>query len=113
MLYDSKLKKNLENGYELFHYSKKTEPIWVTNEKAGKYSGCSMWPGADFEFNEKKCTFSELFDESQKYENRVDTAISWFTHPKTPANLILLYIEQPDMYAHAYGTKSPQVSCFL
>lgn len=71
-----------------------------------------MWAGSNFEYNSTKCTFTETFIENEKIERRIDTALSWFSHPKTPANLVMLYIEQPDEYSHAYGHESPVVSVF-
>lgn len=37
-------------------------------------------------------------------------AISWFKDPIRPANLVMLYIEQPDSLAHKYGPNSGQVA---
>lgn len=36
-------------------------------------------------------------------------AFEYMQHPKTPANLVMLYFEQPDDAAHKYGPKSSQV----
>lgn len=69
-----------------------------------------MWPGSDFEYKGLNCTFVGIFNKTEKLENRVDTALSWFLHPKTPVSLVMLYIEQPDEYEHAYGYESPVVS---
>lgn len=33
--------------------------------------------------------------------------MSWFTDKKTPANLVMLYIEEPDSHGHVYGPDSP------
>ena len=77
---------------------------------AGKHSGCCMWPGADYEYNGINCTFTRSFDKSVKFEDRVDTVMTWFTHKKTPANLVFLYIEEPDGKGHIYGPESDRVS---
>lgn len=69
-----------------------------------------MWSGSEFDYNGINCTFTGIFNKSEQFEDRVDTAISWFSHPKTPANLVMLYIEQPDEFSHAYGYESPVVS---
>lgn len=44
------------------------------------------------------------------WNDRVDTALSWFVHPKTPTNLVMLYIEEPDTMGHMYGPESDVVS---
>lgn len=76
---------------------------------AGKHSGC-MWPGGDFEYNGLSCTFTRSFNKSVTFEERVDTIMTWFTHEKTPTNLVMLYVEQPDEDSHMYGTEAIQVS---
>lgn len=108
-LYDSKLGP-LGYSYDLFHYNETIKPIWVANQLAGKYSGCMMWPGNDFEYTGINCTFSLTFNAKEPWIKRVDTALSWFTHPKTPANLVMLYIEEPDAMAHVFGPESDVVS---
>lgn len=77
---------------------------------AGKHSGCLMWPGSEFDYTKNgiRCTFTEKFVFNKNWEGRVDTAMSWFTHPKTPANLVLLYIEQPDANEEGYGPQSTE-----
>lgn len=108
-LYDSKLGP-LGYGYDLFHYNKTIKPIWVANQLAGKHSGCMMWPGHDFEYAGVNCTFSQSFNTKEPWINRVDTALSWLSDPKTPANLVMLYIEEPDTVGHVYGPESDVVS---
>lgn len=127
--YDSK-QGYLQYSYEMFHFSNKTVPIWVSlysffqkierhfltklffkiaNEKAGKHSGCMMWTGSDFDYDGRTCTFTKSFNETVVWEERVDIALSWFTDKKTPANLVMMYIEEPDAYGHIYGPESPVV----
>lgn len=69
-----------------------------------------MWPGTDFDYNGINCTFTAKLDIKMKWEDRVDTAMSWFTDKKTPANLVMLYIEEPDAHAHGFGPDSSVVS---
>lgn len=79
---------------------------------AGKHSGCMMWPGSDFEYKGKNCTFTMKLDKNVSFEERIDKAMSWFTHKETPVNLVMMYIEQPDAYSHVYGPQSIQVSIY-
>lgn len=72
-----------------------------------------MWTGSDFEYDGINCTFTAKFNEKVKWEERVDTALSWFTDKKTPANLVMLYIEEPDSHGHIYGPDSPVVNSQL
>lgn len=45
-----------------------------------------------------------------KWEERADIALSWFKHEKTPANLVMMYVEEPDAHGHVFGPKSPVVN---
>lgn len=36
-------------------------------------------------------------------KTRVDIALNWFVHKKTPANLVMLYVEEPDTQSHIWG----------
>lgn len=96
----------LNNSINLFN-------LQTANEKAGKHSGCMMWPGSDFKYDGTACTFNWKFDPSKEWKDRVDEVMRWFTHEKTPANLVMLYIEQPDALAHVYGPDSEKVTCHI
>lgn len=85
----------------------------TANELAGGHSGCMMWIGSDFEYKGKNCTFTMKLNKNISFEERVDTVMTWFTHAKTPANLVMMYIEQPDGDAHKFGPDSVQVSSFI
>lgn len=69
-----------------------------------------MWPASDFDFNGTSCTHTVRFNESESWYSRVDTAMSWFSHKTKPANLVMLYIEQPDSFGHIYSPESEIVS---
>lgn len=97
------------NQYSIFHaFMIHAKCIQTANELAGKHSGCMMWPGSEFEYKGTTCTFTEKFEFNKNWEGRVDTAISWFNDPKTPANLVMLYIEQPDAFGEGYGPQSKE-----
>lgn len=82
----------------------------TANEKAGKNSGCMMWPGSNFKYDDTACTFSQNFNETMSWNERVDIVMTWFTNEKTPANLVMMYIEEPDVHAHIYSPDSNVVS---
>lgn len=83
------------------------------NQLAGKgrHSGVMMWPGGEFPYGCKKTlpTFHQALNFNTSFEDRVNTVLSWITNPDTPANLVMLYFEEPDMHGHAFGTDSPEV----
>lgn len=79
----------------------------------GKHSGCMMWAGSDFEYKGKKCTHTVVFKTGWDYEVKVDRALAWFTDKSAPANLVMLYFDEPDEHSHEYGPESPQVSSLV
>nr|CAI5835266.1 unnamed protein product [Callosobruchus analis] len=67
-----------------------------------------MWPGAYYAYQGKNINYRQDFDVNMDWNKRVDTVISWITDRKKPANLVMLYIEQPDTYGHIFGANAPQ-----
>ncbi|KAK6624257.1 hypothetical protein RUM44_011116 [Polyplax serrata] len=109
-LYDSYYKKKLGYSYELWHYSNDTLPIWIANEKKGngRYSGIMMWPGNEYAYSGIKPTYQKAWNYNVTWDKRVDGAIEWILNPNKPANLVLLYIEEPDYHGHSFGVNSPK-----
>lgn len=68
-----------------------------------------MWPGGEYEYNGVTCTFTQTFEAGCNFERKIDKIMDWFNHEKTPANLVMLYIEEPDGSAHVYGPDSVEV----
>lgn len=74
----------------------------------GRHSGNMMWPGGNFSYQDFDPTFTVPWTREMPLSKRVETVISWITHPETPANLVFMYFEQPDLNAHCYGIQSPK-----
>lgn len=72
-----------------------------------------MWCGSEFEYKGTNCTFTMKANKNISFNERVDTVMQWFTHSETPANLVMLYINQPDNAAHRFGPDSIQVIIFI
>lgn len=68
------------------------------------------YPGSNFEYHNKSCTFTEVYSPDVEFKSRVSLAYKYMTHEKNPANLVMLYFEQPDDAAHKFGPKSEKVS---
>nr|CAD7263357.1 unnamed protein product [Timema shepardi] len=109
-VYDPVKKRVLGYSADLYKNSEVT-PIWTLNQNArdGRHSGVMMWPGGEFEYKQTLPTFRQPFDLNTAWEIRVDTVIGWILHRSTPANLVMLYFEEPDRRAHAFGPESPVV----
>nr|CAD7394864.1 unnamed protein product [Timema cristinae] len=110
-LYDPIYKRVLNFSYELWHQNENIIPIWRLNENSGegRYSGVMMWPGGGFTYQNTLPTHLQNYNTSISWEERVDMALGWFLHPVTPANLVMLYFEEPDASSHIFGPESPQV----
>lgn len=82
------------------------------NEKTGngRHSGVLMWPGCEYTYQGFSATFIQQFNFSLSFKERIDKAIKWILDPNTPANLILLYFEEPDSHGHVFGPNSEQVT---
>lgn len=73
----------------------------------GRHSGVMMWPGNEYKYNGIAPTYQKVWDSSESWEKRIDVAIDWILNPDKPANLVLLYIEEPDYHGHCFGVESP------
>ncbi|XP_050728274.1 bis(5'-adenosyl)-triphosphatase enpp4-like isoform X3 [Eriocheir sinensis] len=91
---------------ELFTQNPGVMPLWTLNELHGGHSGCIMWPGCAVPFHGRNVTFSEPYRDNATFDEEVDLAVKWLTHPMKPANLIFFYHDQPDMAGHVYGPNS-------
>ncbi|XP_058819698.1 bis(5'-adenosyl)-triphosphatase enpp4-like [Topomyia yanbarensis] len=102
----------LNYSYELFHFDEELVPIWILNEQSGGHSGCMMWPGSDFPYTKSNisCSHSQPFNLTSPWNDRVDTVFKWIQDPSKPANLVMLYIEEPDYYGHIYSPESDRVA---
>lgn len=65
-----------------------------------------MWPGNEFNYTGIRPTHQREWKKTVRWEERIDGAIEWILHPDKPANLVLLYIEEPDAHGHAFGPES-------
>lgn len=101
-------------GYsnELFHYDNDIVPIWTLNEMRGGHSGCMMWPGSNFEYQGQNCSFTQVLDKKMHWTKRIETIMSWFKDDSKPANLVMMYMEEPDEEGHAYSPDA-EVVCYL
>ncbi|KAK7601417.1 hypothetical protein V9T40_008858 [Parthenolecanium corni] len=99
-------------SYELFHYNSSITPIWTLNELSGegRHSGVMMWAGEQYEYRNVTPTFSQEYNETMPWNDRIDMTMEWLTHKSTPINLLYMYFEQPDSDSHKYGVNSKNVT---
>jgi ectonucleotide pyrophosphatase/phosphodiesterase family protein 5 len=70
-----------------------------------------MWPGSNHPYgqNETLPTHFQRWNGSWTFENRVDLLVEMITDPETPANIVFLYLEEPDNVGHAFGPDSEEI----
>lgn len=109
--YDPVYKQVIKYGEDMWRYDDNVVPIWIHNEECNPehYSGVYMWPGSNFKYHNKLPTFVQNFSANIPWTKRVDTVLKWFLHSETPANLVMMYFEEPDSHSHKYGANSSQV----
>lgn len=112
-LYDFELSMAMNYSFPLYHFKSEIKPIWILNEMAGGRSGCMMWPGSDFEYDGVSCSYNRHYNLSVNYKERVDEVFEWILNETAPANLIMFYIEEPDLHAHAFGPESSTITEFV
>ncbi|KAJ3662358.1 hypothetical protein Zmor_006712 [Zophobas morio] len=106
--FDTSTNKEVHISYDMFHYDDSVVPIWRKNEDSGgnRHSGAMMWPGGCYPYQAKNITYCKDYDHQYDWFKRVDMVISWLKDPKQPANLVMVYFEEPDTDAHIYGITS-------
>lgn len=73
-----------------------------------------MWPGCYFKYQNMDPTYRfDEYNATRKNQERINEMIKWFKDPQKPANLVMMYYEEPDAEAHAYGADGPLVSLIL
>ncbi|XP_059469473.1 bis(5'-adenosyl)-triphosphatase enpp4-like isoform X2 [Neocloeon triangulifer] len=112
-VFDPNYNRTVNYSIELWQYNDQIMPIWTLNEMSGvdRNSGVMMWPGSEFSYHKAVLpTFIQKWDPRWTWQQRVDMVMSWLTHPHNPANLVMLYMEEPDTHAHAFGSESAEVT---
>lgn len=81
----------------------------IYNDDLPRFSGVSMWPGSAAPIAHHLSKYVQQYNSSLTWESRMDTLIDWLTREKDPANLAIIYFNQPDDTAHFHGPFSPEV----
>ncbi|CAD7090633.1 unnamed protein product [Hermetia illucens] len=105
-LFDWKTQKELNYSEELFKFNKDVVPLWTLNEINGGTSGCLMWPGSEFAYKNVTCSYTIRYQTGKSLYELANIAFEWLTNGKRPANLVMMYINQPDRAGHLHGFAS-------
>lgn len=78
---------------------------------AGHRSGCMMWPGSNFAYNGNRttCAYTQSFNGTTPWRDKVDMVMKWLSDPLKPANLVMLYFHEPDFHGHVFSPDSEAV----
>lgn len=86
----------------------KATPIYIANQLAGgqRASCCAPWIGCHVRYEvegQQRVHYHRHFNRSDQWEEQFEWAAHRMTKAHSPANLVLLYIPEPDMTAHVDG----------
>jgi ectonucleotide pyrophosphatase/phosphodiesterase family member 5 len=113
-MYDPMLKKNFTPGLETekeewYRQNKFAEPIWITNQKAGKGRVSAVeWIGSNVPFD-KHQIISIKYNRTKSYNKLIDQFIELFTQENNSINFGALYFDEPDNTGHKYGPFSNEI----
>ncbi|XP_076076402.1 ectonucleotide pyrophosphatase/phosphodiesterase family member 5-like [Mytilus galloprovincialis] len=116
-LQDTFHEENYRQNFESKWFDMGSEPIWVTNYKAGQSrdSGVVLWPGGVAEMKSympRVIPGGYIYNLTYNWNKRVDHLIEWFSKNESnirPINLGVLYFPEPDEVAHVHGPDSKEV----
>lgn len=83
-------------------------PLYIANQvygNLGRSSCCAPWIGCHVRYlsGKHRAKYHRGFNASSDWYEQMDWALSHMTRPDHPANLIMLYIHQPDGIGHMHG----------
>lgn len=80
----------------------------TANEAQGGRSASMMWPGGEFDYANRNVSYMRPYNHALRMTDKVDTVMRWMTDAQRPANLVMLYFDEPDYMGHVYSPGSPQ-----
>jgi predicted AlkP superfamily pyrophosphatase or phosphodiesterase len=100
-IYDPKLRKEFNyklpesHTYEWYGQNRLVEPIWTTNQRAGKgRKSAAEWPGSNVIFNNEN-VLNIFANGSTPYVELIDSFIELFVDEKEPINFGAVYFDEP------------------
>ena len=87
-----------------------SEPIWITNEKAGnkRLSAVLNWIGGEIPFHGRKAHYSPRYDLNISSKTLLDMTLQQLDGVP-PVNFVAVHLEEPDIAGHEWGPNSKQV----
>lgn len=114
-MYDRSLKKEFSHlspetqTKEWFGQNNATEPIWITNQKAGNgRRSAAEWVGAGVTFDNQSAIYIP-FNHSKPYTKLIDEFITLYTRDNDSINMGAMYFDEPDRTGHLFGPYSKEM----
>lgn len=123
----TKLPFSTDTGASIFYWDmfNHTVPIYIANQLANidddngnscRFSGSMQWPGSissytDGQNNDRRYRihYQRTFHPKYDWQSNIETVVKWMNDVDQPANLIMMYFDQPDRKAHEFGPFSMEV----
>jgi|WetSurMetagenome_2_1015567.scaffolds.fasta_scaffold06232_2 ectonucleotide pyrophosphatase/phosphodiesterase family member 5 len=89
----------------------KGESVWEAAKRQGVIAASYFWPGSELNVDYRRPDYTEKFDYTRSYDERINGSIKWLQLPfeKRP-HLIMLYFDATDTSGHNYGPNSNEVN---
>lgn len=87
------------------------EFFWETAERQGITTASYFWPGSAIALKYRKPTYSEEYEHTRPYEQRVQGVLNWLQLPEAKRpHFITLYFHETDTQGHEFGPDSPEIN---
>ncbi|XP_066968259.1 glycerophosphocholine cholinephosphodiesterase ENPP6-like isoform X2 [Macrobrachium rosenbergii] len=87
-----------------------SEPIWITAEKAGLKTAQIKWMRCEVPFDGKTTHYCETYkDEEARLDNFLKSSMTALKKLEEGYDFVQVYTVEPDVAAHNFGPKSPEV----
>ena len=103
-MYDKDLKKefnhmsNESQTREWYGQNKLTEPIWISNQRAGGgRKSAAEWVGAGVSFDDQSALYIP-YNNTKPYKDLIDEFVALFTRDVEPINFGALYFDEPGTF---------------
>jgi len=100
---------NESQTIEWYGQNKQTEPIWITNQKAGGgRRSAAEWIGGGLSFDDQSAIYIP-YNNSKPYKELIDQFIALYVRDEEPINFGALYFDEPDHTGHLFGPYSKEM----
>lgn len=114
-MYDRTLQKEFSHlspksqTKDWYGQNKATEPIWITNQKAGHgRRSAAEWVGAGVTFDDQSAIYIP-YNNSKPYTQLIDQFVNLYVRDNDSINMGAMYFDEPDHTGHLFGPYSKEM----